>query len=357
MNRIGLSVPGRRHSSQGALVIGLAHPPCWCATLPHSRGAHWRHDSHTALNHHESPEIARLRHILAPVSREQITDQTLGGFLRSRRARISPGDVGLHEGRRRRVQGLRREELAGLAGVSTEYYAQLEQGKHSHPSPGVLDAIANVLQLTSVERVYLHRLTQPAGHAAPSQVVRPGTVNVMWALGTTPAVLVGPRLEVLACNGAVKRLYAGIAAMPADQRNAIRWMLSAQSARELHGDDWTSVAAEMIGLLRLWSGWRPRDEAARRLVAELSAESEFFRMTWSDEAVWAGNRPVKRFHHPEAGTIDAAVEILTVEESEDQHLIVLIPAPGSADDRAWRDVMGRAPGLDVTAITDMAGWG
>jgi transcriptional regulator with XRE-family HTH domain len=284
-----------------------------------------------------------------------MTGETLGEFLQSRRARVSPGDVGLFHGRRRRVQGLRREELAGLAGLSTDYYARLEQGRHSRPSPGVLDAVADVLRLSPAERDYLQRLAQPAEKPIGAQAVRPETLKVMSALGTTPAALVGPRMDVLASNGAARRLYGDFDAMPADQRNAIRWMLSAPRARELHGEDWAAVAAELIGMLRLRFGRQPRDATTRRLVAELSAESQFFRRVWSDQIVSAGNRPVKRFHHPEAGTIDAAVEILNVTHAYDQHLVVLVPAPGSADDRAWRDVMGRTADPAVTAITDMTG--
>jgi transcriptional regulator with XRE-family HTH domain len=286
-----------------------------------------------------------------------MTGQSLGQFLQSRRVRVSPADVGLYQGRRRRVQGLRREELAGLAGLSTDYYARLEQGRHSHPSPGVLDAVADVLRLSPAERDYLQHLARPAAKPVRGQAVRPETMKVMWALGATPAALVGPRMDILASNSAARRLYADFDAMPAGQRNAIRWMLSAPRARELHGDDWAAVASELIGMLRLRFGRQPQDAAARRLVAELSAESGFFRRVWSDQAVSAGNRPVKRFHHPEAGTIDAAVEILNVTHSYDQHLVVLVPAPGSADDRAWRDVMGRTADPAVTAITDMTGRG
>lgn len=282
-------------------------------------------------------------------------DQTLGEFLRSRRARVSPGDVGLFQGRRRRVQGLRREELAGLAGLSFDYYARLEQGRHSHPSPAVLDAVADVLGLTPAERDYLHHLAQPARALAGGQVVRPETMKVMRALGTTPAVLLGPRMDILASNSAARKLYADFDAMPADQPNAIRWMLSAPQARELYGGDWAAIAAEMIGMLRLRSGRQPRDAVGRRLIGELSAESEFFRTVWSDHAVWAGNRRVKRFQHPEAGTIEAAVEVLAVTESDDQRLVVLVPEPGSADDRAWRDVMDRTADRTVTATTDMTG--
>lgn len=285
--------------------------------------------------------------------------QTLGQFLQSRRAKVSPRDVGLFQGRRRRVQGLRREELAGLAGLSTAYYARLEQGRHSHPSPGVLDAVADVLRLSPAERDYLQTLARPiekpgGGQGIPAETVRPETLRVMGALGTTPALLVGPRVDILATNGAARRLYTDFDAMPAGQRNGVHWMVSSPQAQALHGDEWAGITAELIGMLRLRFGRQPRDDAARRLVTELSAESEFFRRVWADLTVSTRPRPVKRFHHPEGGTIDAAVEILDVAHACDQHLVVLVPAPGSADDRAWRDVMGRTD-PSVTAITHMTG--
>jgi hypothetical protein len=140
--------------------------------------------------------------------------------------------------------------------------------------------------------------------------------------------------------------------MPACQRNALRWMLTAPEARKLQGDDWAGIAAEMIGMLRLQTGRQPRDAAARRLVAELCAESEFFRTVWSDQTVREGTRTAKRLQHPEAGMIDVAVEILTVPDADDQLLVVMVPAPGSAD-RAWRDIMGRTTDPGVTAITDI----
>jgi transcriptional regulator with XRE-family HTH domain len=291
------------------------------------------------------------------VTAETVAGQTLGQFLQSRRAKVSPSDVGLYEGRRRRVQGLRREELAVLAGLSTDYYARIEQGRHGHPSPGVLDAVADVLRLSATERDYLHQLARPAGKQVHGDVVRPETLTVMSALGTTPTVLIGPRMEILASNSAVRRLYADWDAMPAVDRNGVRWMVTSPEAQQRHGEEWAAIAAELIGMMRLRFGRQPRDAAAQRLVAELSAESEFFRRVWREQTVATGTRPVKRFYHPEAGTIDVAVEILDVTNSYEQHLVVFAPAPGSADERAWHDLMSRTPGPGVTAITDMTGRG
>ena len=302
--------------------------------------------------------VCERSHTLGSVTAETITDKTLGQFLQSRRAKVSPSDVGLYEGRRRRVQGLRREELAVLAGLSTDYYARLEQGRHGHPSPGVLDAVADVLRLSTAERDYLHQLARPVAKPVHGEVVRPETLTVMSAMGTTPVLLIGPYMDILASNSAARQLYADFDALPADGRNATRWMLTSPEARRLHGGEWAAIAAELTGMMRLRFGRQPRDAVGQRLVAGLCAESEFFRRVWLDQTVATGNRPVKRFYHPEAGTIDVAVEILDVTNSSyGQHLVVFVPAPGSADERAWRDVTSRTPGPGVTAITDMTGRG
>lgn len=255
------------------------------------------------------------------------------------------------------MQGLRREELAVLAGLSTDYYARLEQGRHGHPSPGVLDAVADVLRLSAAERDYLHQLARPVAKPIHAEVVRPETLTVMSALGTTPVLLIGPHMDILASNSAARQLYMDFDALPASERNAIRWMLTSPATQRLHGEQWAPITAELIGMMRLRFGRQPRDAVVQRLVSELSAESGFFRRVWLDQTVATGNRPLKRFYHPEAGTIDVAVEILDVTNSYEQHLVVFAPAPGSADERAWRDVASRTPGPGVTAITDMTGRG
>ncbi|MFD0785333.1 helix-turn-helix transcriptional regulator, partial [Micromonospora azadirachtae] len=245
--------------------------------------------------------------------------------------------------RRRRVPGLRREELAALAGMSVDYYTRLEQGRHSTASPGVLDAIARALNLPEADRRYLHHLAQPAPPQGDPVPVRPETRALMRALGPTPAVLINTSMDVLAMNPAGCRLYDGLDTMPPHERNAIRYMLTAPEARELHGGDWTAIAAEMIGILRLRSGRKPLVGGARDLVDDMAASSELFRRVWQDQTVSLADRRRKIFHHPRAGRIELAVESLVVRHAEGQILIVLSPEPGSAAERAWHELMARDP--------------
>ncbi|RKN20870.1 XRE family transcriptional regulator [Micromonospora musae] len=267
----------------------------------------------------------------------------LGDFLRSRRARLDPTEAGVVSARRRRVPGLRREELAALAGMSVDYYTRLEQGRHSAASPGVLDAIARALHLPEADRKYLHRLAEPAPPQGDPVPVRPETRALMRALGPTPAVLINASMDVLAMNPAGRRLYAGFDAMPPHERNSIRYMLTAPGARELHGEDWTAITAEMIGILRLRTGRKPLVGGARGLVDDMTASSDLFRRVWQDQTVSLADRRRKIFHHPQAGRIELAVESLMVQHAEGQILIVLSPEPGSAAERAWHEVMARDP--------------
>ncbi|MEV4349309.1 helix-turn-helix transcriptional regulator [Actinoplanes sp. NPDC049596] len=266
----------------------------------------------------------------------------LGNFLRSRRARLDPAEAGVVSVRRRRVPGLRREEVAELAGMSVDYYARLEQGRHLTASTAVIDAIARVLQLPDADRAYLHRLAHPVDPPSGPASVRPETHALMQALGPTPAVLIDAGMDVLAMNPAGRRLYTGFDALPTHERNAIRYMLTSPQARELHGDDWTAIAAEMIGILRLRCGRRPED-STRRLIRDMADSSDLFRRVWQDQTVSLADRRRKTFHHPEAGRIEVAVESLTVRQSDEQILIVFPLLPGSAGERTWRQTVQGEP--------------
>lgn len=266
----------------------------------------------------------------------------LGEFLRSRRARLLPQEVGLHTGPRRRVKGLRREELASLAGVSVDYYTRLEQGRHAGASAGVLDALAAALRLSPDERCYLHRLAAPGEGRSPGvEQVRPETLRLMQALDPTPAVLLGHGMDVLGSNDGGRRLYTDFAALPTRSRNAVHWMLSDPRARHLHAEDWMVIAAEMVGMLRLRTGRGPRDARIEQIVDDLTASSALFRDLWQERTVSVGARPVKRFLHPEAGRIEMSVESLQVAHAQGQLLVVLVPEQGSSDERAWHSVMAR----------------
>ncbi|NMO56720.1 helix-turn-helix transcriptional regulator [Actinoplanes sp. TBRC 11911] len=263
----------------------------------------------------------------------------LGDFLRSRRALLDPAVAGVVSARRRQVRGLRREELAELAGMSVDYYTRLEQGRHTTASPSVLDAIARALRLPAADHAYLRRLAEPASSPPPTpSPVRPETRHLMAALDPAPAVLLNRGLDVLGTNRAFRLLYADFGEMPASERNLIRWMLTEPAARRLHGDDWSVITADMIGILRLNAGRTGPVGTIRRLVDDMSATSDLFRRVWDDQRVSLGDRRRKRLRHPQAGTVEFGVATLLVRDAN-QVLMVLTPDPGSDHEHAWRAAM------------------
>jgi transcriptional regulator with XRE-family HTH domain len=262
----------------------------------------------------------------------------LGEFLRSRRDRLSPQEVGLpYPERRRRVGGLRREELASLARISVEYYSRLERGVHANASPSVLDAIARALRLSEAERSCLYQLAQAAVDTSSlSDQVRPSTAHLLQLLDPTPALLLGPGMDAIAANAAHRRLHGGFDSV--QNRNVVHWFLSDPEARELYGAGWRKVAAELIGMLRLRTSQGAGEARSREVAADLLATHSFFRRVWQENVISEGVRHVTVLH-PEAGPIDLAVESLQLRYAESQSLIVFIPEPGSPAEQAWRSVM------------------
>lgn len=257
-------------------------------------------------------------------------DGELGDFLRSRRARISPQDVGLNSYGRRRVPGLRREEVAQLAGVSVDYYIRLEQGRGPSVSDAVLDAIARVLRLDETEHAYLRTVARPKdrGTARPSaRRVRPGLRLLLDLFDRAPAFVLGRRMDVLAWN-ALGDALSGFSRMPAAERNMPRQAFLAPGARELY-PDWPAVAAETVAHLRLDAGLHPDDKELAALVGELSLKSEDFRRLWADHQVKAKTYGVKRMHHPVVGALTLPYETLAVPGEPDLSLVVYTPEPGS----------------------------
>ncbi|MEU2131911.1 helix-turn-helix transcriptional regulator [Streptomyces sp. NPDC018352] len=254
----------------------------------------------------------------------------LGDFLRSRRARIQPEDVGLQAYGRRRVPGLRREEVAQLAGVSVDYYIRLEQGRGPSVSDAVLDAIARVLWLDETEHTYLRTVARPrAGASAPasSQRVRPGLRLVLDSLAGAPAFVLGRRMDVLAWN-ALGDAVVGFSRMPAAERNMPRQVFLEPAARELY-PDWAAVAAETVAYLRLDAGLHPDDRRLATLVGELSLKSEDFRRLWADHQVKSKTGGVKRINHAVAGELVLPYETLGAAGDPGQSLVVYTPEPGS----------------------------
>ncbi|NED88870.1 helix-turn-helix domain-containing protein [Streptomyces sp. SID11233] len=257
-------------------------------------------------------------------------DGDLGDFLRSRRARIQPGDVGLNSYGRRRVPGLRREEVAQLAGVSVDYYIRLEQGRGPSVSDAVLDAVARVLGLDETEHAHLRTVARPKPRtAAPAaaQRVRPGLRLLLDTLGGAPAFILGRRMDVLAWNGAADALL-GFSRLSPAVRNVPRQVFLDPASLELY-PDWAAVAAETVAHLRLDAGLHPHDKQLAALVGELSVKNEDFRRLWADHQVKAKAYGVKRISHPVAGPLTLPYETLGVPGDPDQCLVVYTPEPGT----------------------------
>ncbi|MFC4533334.1 helix-turn-helix transcriptional regulator [Sphaerisporangium dianthi] len=267
-------------------------------------------------------------------------------FLQSRRARLTPADVGLpwHDGRR--VAGLRREELASLAGVSVDYYTRLEQGRARNVSDQVLTAVADALQLHDLERRHLFDLVRAAapkrpGGQTPGSVptplvrARPALHALIQTLDPMPAMLYGPRLEVLGGNRMSRILFDDFSAMPVAERNLARWMFLNPRAREVYVD-WEDIARQMVSVLHFTAGRDAGDPALAALVDGLRARSELFARYWSDYAVFQHTYGLKRFHHSAVGMVTLHYETLHPPADHDIYLTVYTAPAGSPSEEKLR---------------------
>ncbi|WP_328399813.1 helix-turn-helix transcriptional regulator [Streptomyces sp. NBC_00390] len=256
-------------------------------------------------------------------------DGDIGDFLRSRRARIRPEDVGLTPYGRRRVPGLRREEVAQLAGVSVDYYIRLEQGRGQSVSDAVLDAVARVLRLDETEHAHLRDVARPrrTGPDVPQERVRPGMRLLLDTITAAPAYVFGRRLDVLAWNALGDALIT-YSRMTAAGRSVPRAVFLDPATRELY-PEWEAVAAEVVAYLRLSAGRHPDDRRLTALVGELSVKSEEFCRLWADHQVKEKTYGVKRMVHPLVGELTLPYESLSPPGDPDQMLVIYTPEPGS----------------------------
>lgn len=281
------------------------------------------------------------------MDRDDTTSTPLAAFLRSARARLTPREAGVEPPARgrRRVSGLRREELARLAGVSVDYYTRLEQGRSRSASTEVLDALATALHLDDAERSHLHTIARPSParrrRRPRPQRVHPATWGLLDALETTgrPAFVLGRRLDVLAHNPLAGRLITDFRALPAAERNQARFVFFDPHARELY-KDWPKVAADTAAMLRLDAGRHPDDPALGALVGELSVRSEEFRRFWSANRVHRRTTGTKEYHHPLVGDLTITYQALTPGDDPDQILFVYDTEPGSPSETSLRLLAG-----------------
>lgn len=256
---------------------------------------------------------------------------TLGEFLRQCRADTTPQSAGVPDRPGRRVQGLRREEVAHLAGMSVDYYTRLEQGRHTSPSTSVLDALATVFGLDAAARAHLADLARPARGRpvdSPPQRVRPAMQQLLASLSDHPALVLGRRTDVLASNALARALTTDWPRLPGPRRSYARWVLLDPAARAAYLD-WETVAAEVVGTLRLYAGRHPEDARMHALVDELTAASPEFRSWWDAHQVYERTHGVKRMVHPEVGPVTVRYEALVLPGDDDQVLFVYHADPGS----------------------------
>jgi transcriptional regulator with XRE-family HTH domain len=258
-------------------------------------------------------------------------DGELGDFLRSRRARIQPEEVGLPSYGRRRVPGLRREEVAQLAGVSVDYYIRLEQGRGPSVSDAVLDAIARVLRLDETEHDYLRTVARPRRRRErrppPAPRVRPGVQQLLDDMERSPAFVLGRRMDVLAWN-ALGDAVSGFSGMDPARRSIPRHVFLDPAARDRY-PEWAAVATQTVANLRLDAGRHADDPELCALVGELSLRSEDFRRLWADHQVKACAYGVKKVRHPVVGLLTLPYETLTVPADPEQTIVAYTPEPGS----------------------------
>jgi transcriptional regulator with XRE-family HTH domain len=261
-------------------------------------------------------------------------------FLSSRRARITPDQAGLPSYGTRRVPGLRREEVASLAGVSVEYYKRLERGNLTGVSDLVLDALARALRLDDAEREHLFDLARAAGPVAPRRrrsthrAIRPSVQRVLDALDI-PAVARAPYGYYVAANALGRALYAPLFDSVERPPNSARFTFLDPAATKFY-PDWDRVTSDLVAHLRSEAGGNTRDRALTDLVGELSTRSQRFRKLWAAHNVRFHQSGTKRIHHPVVGEIELSYESMQLPGDAGLTLNVYTPEPGSRSADALR---------------------
>lgn len=292
-------------------------------------------------------------------NREQVRE-----FLVSRRARIDPDEAGLPSVGTRRVPGLRRSEVATLAGISVEYYAKIERGALGTASPAVLDGLARALRLDDAERAHLLHLADAAGgtRRRPARRQPPRSTmrsSLQWALDAVtagPAFVRNGRLDLIAANALARSFYADVYAQPHDPPNLARFTFLDDAGQAFH-PDWDRTADMVVAILRTEAGRDPHDRDLHDLVGELSTRSEAFRTRWARHDVRHHGTGTKRFHHPVVGELALAYEGLNMEAEPGLTLTIYTAEPGSPSEErlkflaSWNEPARTAPTQEPTRTT------
>jgi transcriptional regulator with XRE-family HTH domain len=269
----------------------------------------------------------------------------LATFLRARRARLSPRQVGLPGAGspgHRRTPGLRRQEVAQLAGMSVDYYIRLEQGRGPHPSRQVLSALARALMLTADERDYLFRVAEesPPPVAGPSREITPGIRHLLDTMPDTPAYVVDAAYNVLAWNRLAIHFIGDLASH--EDRNMIRWTFRREPTDVVWTDEhFLRFTRATVADLRASYARYPGDSAIESLVTEMLALSPPFAEMWSEHEVEVRGPMLKYVSHPQAGPLEFECQVLHIAETG-QRLIAYCAAPGSATEAAFRELAARS---------------
>jgi transcriptional regulator with XRE-family HTH domain len=264
----------------------------------------------------------------------------IGAFLQTRRARIAPGDVGLPDGfSRRRVPGLRREEVALLAGVSPDYYVRLEQGRTAHVSDQVLDAVARALGLTDVEAEHLrnlahrHEAAPAARRSHPTASIDGPLYRLLDVVGDTPAMLIDASMHIVAANAAAEAVFA--VSQMQQPANSARQLFFSPDARVRYSD-WEAAAEEIVAHLRLMTGRFPHDARLVSLIGELAIHSRAFQGLWAKGDVREKVNGLVHVNHPVVGDLEFDYQVLTIPARPDRALLTYLPRPDSGTSDALR---------------------
>jgi transcriptional regulator with XRE-family HTH domain len=260
----------------------------------------------------------------------------LAEFLRARRARLTPRQAGLPETGRRRTPGLRRQEVAQLAGMSVDYYIRLEQGRGPHPSRQVLSALARALMLTADERDYLFRLAaeSPPAQPGPSREITPGIRHLLDSMPDTPAYVVDAAYNILAWNRLATRFIGDLAGH--EDPNMIRWTFQRSPTDVIWTDeDFLRFTRATVADLRAGYARYPGDQRIEALVTEMLALSPEFAAMWAEHAVEVRGPMMKRVNHPRAGLMEFECQVLHIADTG-QRLIAYCAAPGSQTAEVFR---------------------